>query len=382
MPLICLDTPQFHLLEGIRGTDAARYVSFIETWRSRGCTLVFTMAQASELGRYENEARRKARYPVLSDLAPIRTDLPVRDSMSGGPRTFVEREILRAMIERDIIRAANPDVDSLAKWAEILPGPLSASEGVALAVIEMESYKDLLKREYEASRFEAAAEKSHGQAEKRGRVRDLPNSPLTVEELAAGRAGMQKALASVQDMSERGELPRLPADAIPQIARYAEEFYGRAAEVGCREALLERLPVCGLASDKVLKLEMDELVEYYLFQSCVRSFARDVLNVDTSCQEFLVRTLGPRDCPGFWLHMRLDLCIRRRVREPKPSHHFDAERLAYLPYVDLMLTDKEMAEFVREIRDDESSPPKIRNTRPAVRISGSIDALEEAVCSL
>jgi hypothetical protein len=213
-------------------------------------------------------------------------------------------------------------------------------------------------------------------------VRDLPNSPLTVENLAAAREGMQRALASVRDMSEAMELPRLPADAVPQIARFAEEFFGRAAEVGLRDALLERLPVCGLTTDKVLKLEGDELVEYSLFESCARGFARDVLNVDPSCQELLAKTLGPRDCPGFWLHMRLDLCIRRRVREPKPNHHFDAERLAYLPYVDLMLTDKEMAEFVREIRDDESTPSRIRNSRPARSIPGSIDALEETIRSV
>jgi hypothetical protein len=76
------------------------------------------------------------------------------------------------------------------------------------------------------------------------------------------------------------------------------------------------------------------------------------------------------------------LCIRRGVPEPKPNHHFDAERLAFLPYVDLLLTDKEMTEFVRQIRSNNSTPERIRSTRPAVSIPDSIDALEEKISSL
>jgi hypothetical protein len=116
VPLISLDPPHFHLLERVRRIGPVRYSSFRDAWKGRGCILVFTTTQASEMGRYQNTPRREGRYQVLADLAPIRTDLPVQEGVSNGPRTFMEREIIRAMVERGLIKATNPDVDPLPKW--------------------------------------------------------------------------------------------------------------------------------------------------------------------------------------------------------------------------------------------------------------------------
>jgi len=394
LALVSLDTPQFHLLERVRRIDPVRYFSFRDTWRSRGCTLVFTMAQASELGRYGNTPRREARYQLIADLAPIRTDLfdPVR--MSSGPRILIQREIVRAMVQRGLIKAINSDADPLAKWTEILPGHLNASQAGLLRAIENEVYRDLSGREYKAAQFAAAAQKAdgqiekkapdkaHGQTEKKERVRDLPSTPLTAEKMLAACAGMEKAIASLQEQFRRGELPPIPADAIPSILDLARGFFGRATEIGIQAALLEQLPVTGSTKAELLKMTRDDLVNNSVFKVCVRTFARDVLKADETDQDFLARTLSFTDCPGSWLQRRLDLCVRRNCPEPKPNHHFDAERLGYLPYVDLMLTDKQMVEFVRQIRNDKSTPARIRNVRPAVSIPNSIDALEEKVNSL
>ena len=394
MVLISLDTPQFHLLERVRRIDPVRYSSFRDTWRRRGCTLVFTMAQASELGRYGNTPRREARYQVLADLAPIRTDLFDPERMSSGPRILIQREIVRAMVERGIIKAINRDADPLPKWTEILPGRLNASQAFLLRVIENEDYRNASELMYKAARFRASAEKAvgqmeqkaakktHGQTEKKGRVGNLPSTPLSPEKVLAARTGMEKAIAFLQEQSRRGELPPIPADGLPAISDLHLGFLGRAAEVGVQAALLERLPVARLSNAELLKMTGDDLVDNCAFEVCVRAFARDILKADETDQDFLARTLSFTDCPGSWLQRRLELCVRRGCLEPKPNHHFDAERLGYLPYVDLMLTDKQMVEFVRQIRRDKSTPARIRDVRPAVSIPNSIDALEEKVNSL
>lgn len=352
------------------------------------------MAQAFELGRYGNVPRREARYQLLADLAPIRTDLFDPERMSSGPRILIQREIVRAMVERGIIEAINPDADPLPKWTEILPGYLDASQAVLLRVIENEDYRNASEHMYKAAQFEAAAQKAdgqiekkaakkaHGQTEKQERVGDLPSTPLTAEKVLAARTGMEKAFATMHEQSQRGDLPLVPADGIPAILDLALGFYGRAAEIGIQAALLEQLPVTGSTEAELLKMTRDDLVNNYAFEVCVRSFARDVLNAGETDQDFLARTLSFTDCPGSWLQRRLDLCVRRGCLEPKPNHHFDAERLGYLPYVDLMLTDKQMVEFVRQIRNDKSTPARIRSVRPAVSIPNSIDALEERVNSI
>ena len=394
MALISLDTPQFHLLERVRRIDPVCYSSFRDTWRRRGCTLVVTMAQAFELGRYGNAPRREARYQVLTDLAPIRTDLFDLEHMSGEPRILIQREIVRAMVQRGLIRAINPDADPLPQWTEILPRYLNASQAVLLRVIENEDYRGASEIEYKAVQFAVAAqkaegqrereaaEKAHGQTERKERVGDLPSTPLTAEKMLAVRTGMERAIASLQEQSRQGELPPLPADSIPKILDLALGFFGRAAEIGIQAALLEQLPVAGSTKTELLKMTWDDLVNSSVFKVYVRTFARDVLKANESDQDFLARTLSLTDCPGSWLQRRLELCVRRGCVEPKPNHHFDAEHLGYLPYVDLMLTDNQMTEFVREIRRDESTPAWIRNVRPAVSAPNSIDALEEKVNSL
>lgn len=382
MSLISLDTPQIHLLERVRRNDPVRYSSFRGTWNRRGHILVFTTTQAGELRRYENASGREARYQVLADLTPIRTDLPVLGGMSSGPRTFIEREIARAIVERDLVKPTNPEVHPLAKWTEVLPVHLGASEVDRLRLIEGEVYLDMLKRQYDAARFQAAAAKAHSQTKNKERVRDLSSVPLPPGSVLAARTEMERQFASILERSQRGELPPISSDALAPMLDKAVEFIARMGEIGARDALLERLPVTRLTEAERLKTKARDLVECFVFEFCVRNFGREVLNLDEPTQEFLVRTLEPADCPGFWLQRRLELCVRRGCPEPRPNHHFDVERLAYLPYVDLLLTDKEMVEFVRQIRNDKSTPERIRSVRPAVSIADSMDALEEALDSL
>ena len=171
----------------------------------------------------------------------------------------------------------------------------------------------------------------------------------------------------------------MPSQALPVILRLCQDFFCRP---GPRATLLEYLPVAGLSEAESLRLPTDELVNRWVFEFAVRSVARELLNASEHEQEVLARTLDPADCPGSWLRWKLRLCVRWGSSEPNPSHHFDAERLAYLPYVDLLLTDKQMVEFVREIMRDESTPQRIRRLRPPLSLPFSVDALEEAIDSL
>jgi hypothetical protein len=286
------------------------------------------------------------------------------------------------MVERGIVKPANPDADPLPKWTDMLPGNLNASEWIGLAVIEMEAYQDILKREYDAHRFSAAAEKHHGQTANKRRVGSLPTAPLPAERVLASPAEIERAFISIREQSLKGELPQLPPDALNVILQSAMPFFARIGEIGSQDAFLERLPVTRFTKDELLKMNTDEVVDHSVFEACVRNFAREVLNADETVEDFLARKLAIADCPGSWLQRRLELCVRQASPKPKPNHHFDAERLSYLPYVDMLLTDKQMAHFVRQIRRDALTPTQILNAPPAVSIPNSIDALEEKVCSI
>ncbi len=379
--LIFLDTPQIDLLERVRRSDRLRYSSFRDTWKRRGCTLVLTLAQEGELGRYSNDARREARYQVLADLAPIRRDVPT-EYRPSEPRTLMDREILRAMVERALITVTGPGADELLKrWTDVLPGHLNANEAGLLRLNENETLRGLLNLEYDAARFSAAADRD-APTKTNKRVRDVPSAPTSTEKTLDYRTEIEKVIALLQEQSRLGKLPPIPVDALPVISNFSQEFLRRAEEIGPQAALVEYLPVVGFTKAEQLKLTTHELASRWFFESQVRSVARELLNASEQEQELLARTLDFADCPGSWLQWNLGVCVRRGCSEPRPNHHFDEERLGYLPYVDLLLTDAEMVEFVRQVRNDKSTPARIRDTRPPVAIPTSLDALEEALDSL
>jgi len=378
--LASLDTPQLHLLEMVRRTASKRYDSFVDTWKERESVLVFTSTQASELRRYPDHDRREGRYGVLSDLAPIRTDLPFPRGLPSGPRTFLEREIVRALAELGLVAPRDAAINPIPAWGEVLPGCLDSSQAFALReVLENEHYHDVLKQEYSAAISKASAEKHHAGVKGRGRVQDIPTTPISAEMAAAALSSMEKALAALKERSSRGELPPISPDAIQFSRALAHSYLSRAASIGPRAALLEFEPIRSLTTQEQLELTGYDHAEVYVLEKYVRKVAQELFNADLSAEGFLARSIRPVDCPGTWLQRRLELCVRRARSDPKPNHHFDAERLAYLPYVDIMFTDKEMAHFVRQVQREEAAPEKIRAARAATSIPSSVDALEQVI---
>lgn len=380
MSLVFLDTPQIDLLERVRRSDLARYSSFRDIWQQVGCTLVLTLAQESELRRYADVSRRDGRFEVLADLAPIRRDVP---NVYGpnGPRTLIAREIVRSVVERNLTTEHGPPMEQLCNWTDVLPGRLNTHEAGVLRLIENEDLLKLFNHGYDAVRFSAAADRD-GRTKTDRRVRDLPTAPLSTGEVLDYRTEIDKVIVLLEEQSRLGKLPPMPGRINSVIANFTKMFLDRAQDIGNQATLLEFLPVVRYTKSGQQKLTTDELVSCWVFETQVRSVARELLNASEFEQESLARTLDFADCPGSWLRWRLLRCVRRSSPEPRPNHHFDAERLAYLPYVDLLLTDAEMAEFVRQVRHDESTPARIRKLRPARAIASSMDALEEALGSL
>jgi hypothetical protein len=382
MPLVFLDTSHIHLLERVSRVDPVRYSSFRDTWQRRGCTLVWTLAQDSELGRYSNEVRRQSRYKVLSDLAPICRDVPT-EYQPTDPHSLMQREILRAMVERGLITVTGADADELLRrWTDVFPGHLNSHEAELLRLNEDEALRDLFTIEHRAARWAAAAAKHDTQSKKKIRLRDLPSGPMTEEEAKVRQNEIDKAISLLQAQSQQGNLPPLSPEVLSAVRTAILETAARMAELGPQAVLLEKLPVVRYTKPEKLKLSTDELISSSLFESQVRSVARDLLGASEDMQEYLARTLDFEDCPGSWLQWRLRFIVKRSSRQPRPNHHFDAERLAYLPYVDLLLTDAEMAEFAGQVKNDKSTPARIRDLRSPVAIPATLEALEEALDSL
>jgi hypothetical protein len=245
--------------------------------------------------------------------------------------------------------------------------------------MENQEYRDLENQMYDAARIEAAAEKASRKSKSWGPVGNLPTAPLPEEKALACRAALDDEIARLKQESGTGDLPPIPEDSLRRARDSSQELVRRAQEIGVQAALLERLRVVGTSKPERLRLERHDLANRSVFEGRVRVVARELLGASDREQEFLARMLDFADCPGSWLNRRLRLCVERGSSEPEPGHHNDTARLAYLPYVDLLFTDGEMAEFVQEVMRDKSTPERIRALRPPVAIPNSLEALEAAL---
>lgn len=377
MALIFLDTPQIDVLETAQRTDPSGYHSFLESWTRLGCNLVFTSTMQSELRRYSDSTRRAGRYRVLTDLAPIRSDVNFRFE-PVVPCTLIHREIIASILSRGLVTEKGPSANQLAKLADVLPGHLKRDEATSLNFLEDESFLRIYNAAYDATRYSAMAD-SDSRTKNRRRVRDLPSSPPSHEDLLKGHAELERAFAPIREQAQRGELHPSVGQYLDWILNLPHDFINRIEAVGPQAALLEALPVAGIEDSNRSAMTTEELVAVNIFQNQVRLIARTFLHASKKEEAALVRAIEFAECPGSWLEQRLRLRVRRARREPRPNHYFDAERLAYLPYVDVLLTDREMAEITRQVMKDKSSPERVRAAREPLSVRSSLSALEKVL---
>jgi hypothetical protein len=205
---------------------------------------------------------------------------------------------------------------------------------------------------------------------------------LPPEKALKCRAEFEKAIAVLRERPLRGDLPPISEDSLAMVIRLFADFLNREQEIGTRETLREWLHVVGLTESQQLRLPLDDLPCRYWFEQQVRSVAHELFGASDSEEDQLARGLELVDCPGSWLEKRLRLCIQRGDPEPKPSHYNDAARLSYLPYVDLLFTDRQMVEFTRQVIRDGTTPESIRGLRPPVAVPDTLEALEDKLESL
>jgi len=271
-----------------------------------------------------------------------------------------------------------PAAAQMREWRTVLPGRLNIDAAGLSRLSENERLLALCRLEYDALRLWAAATRN-GREKIESRVRDIQTAPIPAEMTASIRTKFDEVLALIGERSRSGELPPISPDALRSVAEMFNEFLDQTVRIGPQAALLGRLSVAGYTKTEQLRLTRDQLVSRCLFERQVRSVARDLLNASRDEEESLARTLDLGDCPGAWLEWRLRHCVGQGSFEPRPSHDYDAQRLAYLPYVDLLFTDKEMVEFVRQVQADASTALRVRACRPPVAIPSTLDALESAL---
>jgi hypothetical protein len=371
MTLVYLDTSNIHLLTTLRRKDNARFTSFLERWRGLSCTLALSNVHLFELRRYGDASARDERYQLLEDLCPIRFQ---SESMDGV-------EILRALSKhRDTLGLDYPADQLVEAFPKFLHTPTEVSQ-----IRELEHTVLALAFEafYDASKTGAAAHsREEGTKYERHRISQIGDAKPAPEHRAMFLEEWEKQQPSSSELENLRELvpPEVLNEMFDAFRDLGLRFLDRAEEVGSANAYAEALGL-DLSDPSIARSFTDQASQQYAFRFSVREAAQTLGVQCESGFEMATELVRLEDCPGTWLRHAVEIQIRKATAKDEPSNLFDLNHLGHLPYVNLLFTDKRIAEFARQVLSSSNLPASLRHVKKPLAVSNSIEALESALSS-
>jgi hypothetical protein len=362
--VIYLDNSHLHILSEVRRTDEERFAKFMEVWTEHKCALALSQVHLHEISRYNDQAKREARYDLLEEMLPLHCDITLSDGVPGSFRLLTNREIFSALIRHNMVTVQD---EALIQYAGGFPERFTSRAHIALLrqLNLVEAPRNLIKAFYEANKISATANSRppENKYEPR-RLSQIGDTKIKKEDVAALIKQFEEEQTNIAQWESLRDLVP-PED-----------------EVGSSNALAEFLGVDPEDRTNSRK-PLDLLIHQYTFEFVVRQFLVDVCGEqDITKVNVVIRQLKMEDCPGTWLKNAVQLQIRKAMPEDEASNYYDLEHLAYLPYTDLLFVDKRIAEFTRQVLKSNQSLPALKGIREPVAVPSSVDAIESAIASL
>lgn len=381
--IVYLDTSHLHLLAMAREEGTPAYASFLSEWRARECEIVFSMFHMLELRRHQNPAVRHARYLLLQDLVPIRLDIAWPSPDENGPKTMIEREILRAYIAKGMVSASTQEAaDVMTGWAQILPGRLaSAGEAVLTQIAEVGAFGWASELAFSALTTAAAARaRPIDQPYRSPRLKDIPADSPGAEEFQRMLDLVHEATPDQDKLWD--DLGRFfPPEAMAAlrfaIAMMMRHTLKKQAAIGPRQVLADTLGID--PTGKALNTRIDALHFDWAFREAVDGVVRRFFPIeDPEEHSAAVSALQVADCPGAWLRNAVEIDLHRATAVPEAGDHYDLDHVAYLPYVELLTADKRIVDLCRRVLTRKGCLDSLRKARPPVR-AATVDDLRQAI---
>jgi DNA-binding Lrp family transcriptional regulator len=371
MALIYLDTSNIDLLSKIRQQDRERFVAFQKKWKELNCTLAISGWHIFELRRYADSSAREGRYQLLEELCPIRCQSSLIDTI----------EIVRALRKHS-------DELGLKDSTEEIVEAFSVHFNTAAEVAEMRQLEDgglslLFEAFYDASKIGAAASsREQGTKYERHRVSQLGDAKPASEQRATFVEEWDKQQLPSSELENFYKLfhPTALEELFNAFRDLGLRFLDRAEEVGSGNAFAEALGL-DLSERSVSRSYTDQVAQQFAFRFSVREAAQSLGLQDEALLNRASKLVKLEDCPGVWLRNAVELQIKKAVAKDSPSNLLDLNHLSHLPHVDLLFTDKRIAEFTRQVLVSSSLPASLQDVKQPLAVPNSIEALESAIAS-
>jgi hypothetical protein len=316
-------------------------------------------------------------------MLPIMSDVVTREPVPERPMLLANREVIRAAIAGNLVRVEGTGADAWRRaHTEVLPHEWVANDDVEAArTFESEAFGYVVNWMHSAMVTEAAAHsREPGQGHVRTRLNELPDEPLTHEQLTVAREQFEAAF-TWSDEFVREHFPFMPLQSARLLLETMKGQFRRMLErtgvVGPRRAYLEALGM--LPGDVPERRFLDQVTVEVVFGETVRETATQFLRATPAEAEYLASTIRIEHCPGQWLARAVELEARRAEAQPDASNSHDLDHLAFLPYVDVLFTDRRMGTYATSALRRADIPGALSNVRPPQWVASSIEAIEAAL---
>lgn len=379
--LVYLDLSTIVTLERSYKRDPKRFSEFVARWQEAECVLALSFVHLLEISGSAHADSRNARVRVLHALEPTRMDLI---PSAGAPRALQQlagREVF-AVLGR--IAGQESRLESMDRhWTAFPTSVPDGATGALLRTLTSRDHRRIYAEFRKASETEASARsRSTDSKHLQTRLRDLPSGSFDAEDAASARAWLQAFLESDQWKADLATTiaPESREEAERFVRDWIEQTFEEMLTAGAREVFARRVEA---DFPGALKRRTDELISRHVFRQIVEDTVVSVLKVtDPPTVMKLVDSVLLEDCPGTWLRFAVERELRAARTKWEPGATYDLLHLSHLPYVDVMFTDREIADNTRKVRQRSGVPPAVAQAPAPISVAASLDEVERVIRSL
>lgn len=316
--LTYLDTYNLILLSDLKYYDPWRFNIFVSKWKKKGHVLALSNTHLFEFLRADDPDTRTRHFEMLVRFLPLRFEVD----------NFSKREIILTLIKKGNLRPGKPeDVASYEMFS-----------------LELKRKKDL--------------------------------SPLLDSAHAAVETGSYDLFILFNEFFWKFML----RNAVNMTAKQRLPDIQNSRMEKLRAKILSKFIGMDLTAKENQNKTFEAFWEDYAFRCQVKATAKAFAGkFHRSITEIFLNSINLRDCKGLWLRneVRKNLIQSGPKIEKAHNNEQDLNNIQYLPYVDILVTDRAMVGFTEQTLRRKSLPESLKSISNPRKAANNIDALEK-----
>ncbi len=134
------------------------------------------------------------------------------------------------------------------------------------------------------------------------------------------------------------------------------------------------------ASDpNILRKTFESTLSNFLFKTQLKVTLKTYFQItDKTVISNIGKKLSRFDCSGLWLRSEIETRLKL-AKDFSPNNEKDLDHIQYLPYVDLLFTDKRIVEMTIQVLRSPNLPEGLQKVSLPIKVSQSLESLEKAL---